>query len=79
MFTSGSILSLIVGGAGGSGLAGGGGGGSFVFQTYVAPTAPVPGPVPEPATWGMMIIGLGGIGTLLRRRRNAMAQLPHAA
>jgi hypothetical protein len=29
--------------------------------------------VPEPATWGMMIIGFGGIGGLIRRRRSAVA------
>jgi hypothetical protein len=27
-------------------------------------------PVPEPATWAMMILGLGGIGAGLRRRRS---------
>lgn len=27
------------------------------------------GGVPEPATWGLMIMGFGGIGALLRRRR----------
>ncbi|MGH6909562.1 MAG: PEPxxWA-CTERM sorting domain-containing protein [Phenylobacterium sp.] len=27
------------------------------------------GPVPEPATWAMMILGFGGVGALLRRRR----------
>lgn len=26
-------------------------------------------PVPEPATWAMMIIGFGGVGALMRRRR----------
>lgn len=25
--------------------------------------------VPEPATWGLMILGFGGVGALLRRRR----------
>jgi hypothetical protein len=30
--------------------------------------------VPEPATWAMMILGFGGIGSVLRRRR-----LPQAA
>jgi|SRR3954449_4353149 hypothetical protein len=32
--------------------------------------------VPEPATWGMMLVGFAGIGmTLRRRRRPALAQL----
>lgn len=26
-------------------------------------------PVPEPATWGLMIMGFGGVGALLRNRR----------
>ena len=25
--------------------------------------------VPEPATWGLMILGLGGVGSMVRRRR----------
>jgi hypothetical protein len=29
------------------------------------------GGVPEPAVWSMMIVGFGGIGGLLRRRRAA--------
>jgi hypothetical protein len=29
--------------------------------------------VPEPATWGMMILGLGGAGALLRRRQRVTA------
>ena len=32
-----------------------------------------PGAVPEPATWGMMLIGFAGIGISLRRRRRAEA------
>jgi hypothetical protein len=28
--------------------------------------------VPEPATWAMMLIGFGGIGALVRRRRQAL-------
>jgi hypothetical protein len=32
----------------------------------------VPGAVvPEPATWAMMIMGFGGVGALMRRRRHA--------
>ena len=34
-------------------------------------------PVPEPATWAMMIIGFAGIGMTLRRRRRT--QLPQLA
>lgn len=29
--------------------------------------------VPEPATWVMMILGFGGVGALMRRRREALA------
>jgi hypothetical protein len=32
----------------------------------------IPG-VPEPTTWGLMILGFGGIGAMLRRRRQAVA------
>lgn len=32
-----------------------------------------PGGVPEPATWAMMILGMGGIGYSLRRRRATVA------
>ncbi len=39
-----------------------------LFSTGVA------GAVPEPATWAMMILGLGGVGAAMRRRRKpAMA------
>jgi hypothetical protein len=37
------------------------GGGNFSFQT-----------VPEPATWGLMILGFGGVGLTLRNRRRAI-------
>ena len=29
------------------------------------------GGVPEPATWAMMLVGFGGLGAVMRRRRNA--------
>ena len=29
--------------------------------------------IPEPATWGLMIMGFGGAGAMLRRRRTAVA------
>ena len=36
----------------------------------------VPGGVPEPATWSMMIMGFGGVGGLMRlRRRQAIPSL----
>lgn len=35
-------------------------GADFGFRTYVA--------VPEPATWGLMIVGFAGLGSVLRRR-----------
>jgi hypothetical protein len=65
--TAGTDLEIVVGGAGGygdfDGLWGaGGGGGSFIYTgTFV----------PEPATWAMMIVGIGLSGAALRRRREA--------
>jgi len=35
--------------------------------------------VPEPATWAMMLLGFGGIGMALRRRRNKGAKLLQVA
>ena len=32
-------------------------------------------PVPEPATWAMMLLGFGGIGFAVRRRNSAKLQL----
>jgi len=33
-------------------------------------------PVPEPATWALMLVGFAGIGmTLRRRRQTALAQI----
>jgi hypothetical protein len=31
------------------------------------------GAVPEPASWALMILGFGGLGAMMRRRRTAMA------
>lgn len=41
-------------------------GNSFEFDSLA-------GGVPEPTTWALMIVGFGGAGALLRRRRRAGA------
>ena len=38
---------------------------NFVFTNAVATSA-----IPEASTWGMLIVGLGAAGAMLRRRRN---------
>jgi opacity protein-like surface antigen len=43
----------------------------------ISPAA-VTGAVPEPATWAMMLIGLGGIGFAIRRRSKAGASVSYA-
>ncbi len=35
---------------------------------------PAPGPVPEPASWAMMIVGFGAVGVALRGRRRRVAR-----
>jgi PEP-CTERM motif-containing protein len=46
-------------------------GGPAVIRFTVNDT-PVTG-APEPATWGLMLVGFGGLGAMLRRRRSAIA------
>ncbi len=36
---------------------------------------PIPGGVPEPAAWALMLLGFGGVGFALRRRKAAVAAL----
>ena len=43
--------------------------GAVYFGNYLA----LSGVVPEPATWAMLIIGLGMIGSLIRYRRENLA------
>jgi len=60
------------GGSSGGGSSGGGssgGGSSSGGNPPPPPPPPVVSPVPEPATWVMMIVGVGMIGWQLRRRR----------
>lgn len=42
--------------------------------SFNAVTATTRGFTPEPATWGMMLLGFFGVGALLRRRAHVMAQ-----
>jgi hypothetical protein len=37
--------------------------------SFASDSANVGNGVPEPATWAMMIVGFGGVGVLMRRRR----------
>lgn len=46
-----------------------------VDNIVVNPAAPA---VPEPATWGMMILGLGGIGFAMRRRPGVSTRVSFA-
>lgn len=36
------------------------------------------GVVPEPSTWGLMLVGFGMAGAMVRRRRTAAGQPPHS-
>jgi hypothetical protein len=40
--------------------------------TFASDASGIGTEVPEPATWAMMIIGFGGIGSVLRRRRGVL-------
>ena len=40
--------------------------------------APTPGAVPEPASWAMMILGMGAVGFAMRRRRNVRTTVSYA-
>jgi hypothetical protein len=42
------------------------------------PTTPLPSPVPEPGGWAMMIVGVGALGLVARRRRAAVMSLARA-
>jgi hypothetical protein len=44
-------------------------GGTFVIEATSSS-----GPVPEPITWALMVVGFGLVGTRLRRRGNTLAQ-----
>ena len=60
-FTNIGALPVLATGSGGRAVIIGGSGGTI--------TAPPPGAVPEPATWAMMLLGFGMVGTAMRRSR----------
>jgi hypothetical protein len=64
--TIGCCTSLSVGSMSGTGY------NTFIQQAAFGPD-PQGVPIPEPATWAMLIAGLGGIGAMLRRRRAQLA------
>ena len=45
----------------------------YIYSNYahlVQDHVTISGAVPEPATWGLMLMGFGGLGAMLRRRRS---------
>ena len=50
--------------------------GQFALDNIVFENVGPGATVPEPATWAMLLLGFGGVGTMLRRQRN---RLPLAA
>ena len=57
---------------------GGGGGNPPLQPPLFPPDLPVAG-VPEPATWALFMVGFGGIGAAMRRRRSTQNGLATAA
>lgn len=47
----------------------------FTSGFVIAASALQPAAVPEPATWGLMIVGFGAIGGAMRRRQRVDARL----
>jgi hypothetical protein len=48
--------------------------GTAMGQTFNVGPVDVPmANVPEPATWGLMMLGFGGVGAMMRRRKTDMA------
>ena len=53
--------------------------GSQAFSIAVSPAVPLPtSSVPEPAAWGMMVLGMGAVGFAMRRRRTGTTRVSYA-
>jgi len=61
-----------------TGTGAGTGAGIFLFKQNSINLATTP-PVPEPATWAMMLLGFGGIGMAMRRSRRRSSTLMQVA
>jgi len=44
-----------------------------VTQNIGPVEVPIAAAIPEPATWGLMILGFGGVGAMIRRRKTGLA------
>jgi hypothetical protein len=49
--------------------------GTFYGPTYAAQSFQLLSSAPEPATWAMMLIGVGALGASMRTRRRTSAAL----
>ena len=52
---------------------------NFGFDDIVYSAGRISGPVPEPASWAMLVVGFGTLGAALRRRRSLAASIAGAA
>jgi hypothetical protein len=53
--------------------------GTSLFEVKQNSINAAPGAVPEPGTWALMLLGFGGIGMTMRRRRRSSATLMQVA
>ena len=67
MITAGMLNELVISGSSN-------GNGSYGGQITFTPSAPIP----EPATWAMMLIGFGGLGYTMRRARKTSTRIQFA-
>jgi len=51
---------------------------SYGSASYGGTLSFSPGPIPEPASWAMMLIGFGAVGSIVRRRRDDNVKVRYA-